>query len=136
MVTTTGAHLRCSERKWLRRMAASRCMVGDQYLGPTCRMAFSPWRVSRPRRALQPRTGSPNRLRGAGVVIPGSALRDQQGLRSGADGPLSGIVDGGTHEANAAGLGGRGLEADPLAAGVGVQVNRGFRVDERPRGRV
>src|SRR5215210_696446 len=55
-----------------------------------------PWRVSKPPCALQPRTGSPNRLRGAGVVIPGSALRAQQGLRSGANAPLRGMVAGGT----------------------------------------
>ena len=86
---------------------------------------------------MQPRTGSPNRLRAAGALIQGSALRDQQGLRGGADGPLGGVVYGCTHEANAVGLGDRrGLEADPLAAGVGVQVNCGFGVDERPRGRV
>ena len=62
-----------------------------------------------------------DRLHGAGAVISGSALRDQQGLRGGADGTRGGVVDSGTHEADAAGLGcRRGLETDPLAARVGV----------------
>ena len=33
---------------------------------------------------------------------PGSALRDQQGLRGGADGTRGGVVDDGTHEADGA----------------------------------
>ncbi len=53
-----------------------------------------------------------------------SASCDQQGLRGGANGIHIGIVDGGTNE------------ADPLVTGIGVQVNRGLRVDERPHGGV
>ena len=66
-----------------------------------------------------------------GAAIPGSALGDQQGLRGCADGSHNGVVDGGAREADAAGLdGGPGLQADPLAARVGVQVDGGLQVDE------